>query len=103
MQIKKKTQYFFGIIIIGLLLMVVGCTQKIADIKDPKYVGKTVTIKGTVKNSIKIGSLSAYTLEDDSGESIGVSSETLQKEGTQKTVKGVLIKDSLFGYYIKTD
>jgi len=88
------------IIILGILLLLTACVQEINSIKNEDMIGEEVAVRGTVKNTIKIGPLSGYTLEDESG-SIGVSSETLPVEGTEMTVKGVLIKDTLFGYYIK--
>jgi hypothetical protein len=53
-----------------------------------------------VKNSVKIGSLSGFTLEDETG-SISVRSDELPKEGVKVTVSGVLMKDTIFGYYIQ--
>jgi len=96
-----QKKYFLTMIIICLFLLVVACTQKIEEIKNQEHVGKTVAVKGTVKNTIKIGSLSGYTLEQKDGESIKVSSESLPEEGSTRTVNGVLMKDTLFGYYIK--
>ncbi|MGV8141742.1 MAG: hypothetical protein ACP5NW_04860, partial [Candidatus Woesearchaeota archaeon] len=79
-----------------------ACTSNIADVKNPDMVGKKVTVKGEVGSTIKIGSISAYNLVDDTG-NIGVSSEELPKEGDIVRAKGVLMKDTLFGYYIKAD
>jgi len=81
-------------------LLLCGCASKISEVKNEKYIGKTVILTGTVENTIKIGSLSGYSLKDDTG-TIGVSSETLPTEGDKITVSGVLIKDTIFGYYIK--
>ncbi|MBU1112124.1 MAG: hypothetical protein ABIG93_02270 [archaeon] len=91
-----------GIVAVILtLLFVVSCTsQTIEDIKNEDHVGKTVAVRGTVENTIKIGQLSGYTLSDNSGETIGVSTEDLPQEGDIVTAKGVLMKDTLFGYYI---
>ena len=91
------------ILMVFLVLGLVGCTQKISEVKSPDYVGKTVTVSGTVKNSIKIGPLSGFTLVEDDDNSISVSSETLPAEGKKVTVQGVLIKDTIFGYYIKAE
>ena len=84
------------------LILLCGCTQRIADIKNDEHIGKTVVLSGTADNTIKIGSLSGFSLHQDN-ESILVSSETLPKEGDSVSVRGVLIKDSLFGYYVKAD
>ena len=85
------------------VFLLVGCAaQSIESVKTEEKIGKKVTVTGTVKSSIKIGSISAYVLEDNTG-TIGVSAERLPVEGERVTAKGVLIKDSLFGYYIKAD
>ncbi len=97
---------YFGIKAFALALMIIaaifltGCTQSIADIKNQDHVGKKVMVSGTVEGVLKIGELSGYTIKDSAGETIRVSSETLPKEGSSKTVSGMLMKDSLFGYYI---
>ncbi len=94
-------KYFISLLlIVGLL--VVGCaTQSIADIKNENYIGKEVKVQGIVQGSIKIGTISAYSIKDESGESIGVSSPRLPADGDEVTVKGIVMKDTLFGYYIK--
>ena len=87
-----------------ILLLISGCAANtISQIKDPEYVGKKVAIRGTVESSFKIGPLSGYIVKDRNGDTIGVSSEELPKEGDTVIVRGVLLKDTLFGYYIKTD
>ena len=85
------------------LFALVGCAQSIAEIKDEDHIGETVIVSGTVESVIKIGSLSAYTLKDENGDTIGVSAERLPAEGDKVIVKGTLIKDTIFGYYIKQD
>jgi len=97
-MIIMKTKLLIALAFCALLLC--GCASKISEVKNEKYIGKTVTLTGTVENTIKIGSLSGYTLKDETG-TIGVSSETLPKEGDKITVSGVLIKDTIFGYYVK--
>jgi cytochrome oxidase Cu insertion factor (SCO1/SenC/PrrC family) len=104
---NNTTKIIIGIailLILGLLVAVfiVGSTKKIADIKTTDYVGKKVTVKGTVENTVKIGSLSGYTLADESGK-ISVSSQNLPEEGETIRVSGTLIKDTLLGYYIQAD
>jgi len=89
-----------AICIIGFFMFV--ASSNISDIKNDDFVGKTVTVSGTVSNTISIGSLSGYTLED-STDSISVSSEALPAEGTKVRVTGVLMHDSLFGYYVNID
>jgi len=89
------------IFLILVVLLLSGCAQSIAEVKDEEHIGKTVNLRGTVEGTIKIGQLSGFTLND--GDTIRVSSATLPEEGKTITVRGVLIKDSLFGYYIKAE
>ena len=102
MKIKKISRN--GLLLITLLFAMIllsGCmTTKISDVKSADYVGKTVTVSGTVQNTIKIGDLSGFTIKDETG-TIGVSSESLPAEGTKITVTGTLMKDALLGYYIE--
>ena len=84
------------------LILLLGCSQRIADIKDEDHIGETVMVRGTAENTIKIGSLSGFSLQQGN-ESIRVSSETLPEEGDTVSVRGVLIRDTLFGYYIKAE
>jgi hypothetical protein len=94
-----------AVVLIILLIAVVayfmfGSVGKIADIKNEDHVGKTVTVRGVVQSTIKLGDLSGYTLKD-STDTISVSAESLPKEGDTITVSGTLMHDTLFGYYIK--
>ena len=97
----KKTIFF---LMIFSLLLLSGCTS-IKDIKDSPddFLGETVTVSGTVMNTIKLGSLSGFTLEDADGNKIAVSSKTLPEEGSKATVKGVVMKELLIGVYINAD
>ena len=90
------------IILLLVLLVVYNVTgmQKISDIKTEENVGKKVIVRGEVGTVIKIGELSGYILEDESG-SIAVSSDKLPVEGERRTVSGTLMKDTIFGYYIR--
>jgi len=88
------------ILLVISLVVISGCSQSIAEVKDEDHIGKTIMIRGTVENTIKIGQLSGYTLKDTAGDTIGVSTDDLPIEGDIITVKGVLMKDTLFGYYI---
>ncbi len=91
---------YLALLFIGFLVF--GClATSISQINsDPeKYLGKSVLLKGEVKNSIKFGSLSGFTLVEGNS-SIKVSSKELPKEGTTVSIKGTLMKDSIFGYYI---
>jgi len=95
----RKILTLLSILIVALLI--VGCSSvSIKEAKSEGYIGKTVTLSGKADNSIKIGSLSGYTIKDKEGESIAVKSDTLAKEGSEVSVKGTIMKDSLFGYYL---
>jgi hypothetical protein len=95
-----KQKIITGISLVLALILLAGCVPKsIAEVKNEQYVGKTVIVRGTVGVSIKIGTLSGYTVSD-STDNIGVKSSTLPVEGSEITVKGTLMKDSIFGYYI---
>lgn len=103
-KLKTKKTFTSYILIASLLVIALlfsGCmTTPIGDVTIEDNIGKSVTVSGTVDNTVKIGDLSGYTLKDDTG-TIRISSESLPQEGTKKTVSGTLMKDSLFGYYIK--
>ncbi|MFW5990923.1 MAG: hypothetical protein ACOCQX_01710 [Candidatus Nanoarchaeia archaeon] len=85
------------------LILITGCSQSIEQIKSEDYVGEQVTVKGEVKKSLKIGDVSGFRLEDDKNNSIKVGSEKLPQEGNTVTVTGVLMDDSLMGYYIQAE
>lgn len=87
------------------LIFIAGCAgTQISDIKDntDEYLGKEVTLKGTVSNTIKLGDLSGFTLNQDSGK-ISVASDTLPADGDEVTVKGVVMKEVLIGPYIQAE
>ena len=92
------------ILLVVAVAIVSGCVMQtsIEDAKNLENVGGLVVVSGTVQNTIKIGELSGYIIEDETG-SIGVSSESLPEEGTNIRVRGTLNRDTLLGYYIKTD
>ena len=90
-------------LIIGLLIAATACSVKtIADVKKAENVGKTVTVQGNVQATLKIGTLSGYRLKDAT-DSIVVSAQNLPKENTTITVTGILMQDTIFGYYIKAN
>ena len=91
------------LVLFTVLVLLSGCSQSIEEVKQDKYVGETVSVSGTVEGSIKIGDLSAYTLTDSNGDSIGVASDALPAEGDQVTAKGTLMKTPIIGYYIDVD
>jgi ATP-dependent Lon protease len=91
------------VLLLSVSLLLAGCgTQSIREVKSEDYVGKEVAVAGSVGTTIKIGSLSGFTLTDKNGDTIGVKSDALPKEGSKMTVRGVLIKDTIFGYYIQS-
>lgn len=93
-----------SLIIICLLFAIIfisGCVSTaIKDVKNADYVGKKVTIIGTVQNTIRLGDLSGYTIQDNT-DTIIVSSTSLPKEGSEIRITGTLMKDTILGYYIK--
>jgi hypothetical protein len=95
---NKKAFIFLFLITI----LVSGCAaSRISDIATEENIGKTVAVFGKVASSIKLGELSGYQLEDSAGDKIFVSTDSLPKDGSSITARGTLIKDILFGYYIK--
>lgn len=91
------------LIILVFVLLINGCVKNISEIKNEEYIGKTVSIRGTVENTLKIGELSTYRLIDNDGTSISVASKSLPEEGDKITVKGTVERTLLLGYYIKAD
>lgn len=99
---KKKIGEIMKYLALLSIFLFIGCIgTSLNEInEDPdKYVGKSVLIKGEVKNPIKIGKLSGFTLVDGN-DSIKISSEEIPKEGKTVSIKGTVMKDSLFGYYV---
>jgi outer membrane lipopolysaccharide assembly protein LptE/RlpB len=90
------------LILAVLAVFLAGCGTQIKDIKDnpDDYIGETVTVKGVSSASIKIGQLSGFTLTQDDGSKISISSTELPKDDSKIRVKGVVMKDTLFGVYI---
>ena len=98
----KKTFVVLAVFVI-ISVFIVGCSEiSVRDIKsDPEdYVGKVVTLKGISKNAIKIGSLSGFTLEQEDGSTIQVSSKELPKDDSVVVVKGTVVNDAVFKTYI---
>lgn len=92
----------FSLLFIAAILSGCSAATDIVDVKDSGMVGETVTVSGTVRDAIKLGDISGYTLADDTG-SISISSRTLPQEGTNVRVTGVVMRDTVFGYYITED
>jgi len=101
---KEHAKYFIilAVILFTLMLVGVGCgTTKIHDILEnpEKYMGKEFVVQGTVTNTMKIGSLSGFTLVDGPDKII-VSSKELPPENKSVAVRGTLMKEALIGYYL---
>jgi len=93
-------------LIIGLVITTTACSnaktsniKSIAEIKSDSFLGKTVTVQGTVVNNVKLGSISGYRLQD-STDYIAISAQNLPKVNTTVTVTGILQKSTVVGYYI---
>ncbi len=101
----ERKIFFTGIIflIIFFSLFISGCgslTVSELNQNKEKYLGEEISVTGIVTNTIKIGSLSGYTLKDEkTDETIAVKSSILPEEGEKITIKGTLMKDLVF-YYI---
>ena len=98
----RNAYVLFGLALFGMLFF--GClmqTTKIRDILDDpdSFVGKEVKVKGVVEASVKIGQLSGFRVNDNTG-MIGVRSDTLPPEGSVVTVVGTVADDTIFGHYI---
>lgn len=83
------------------LLFLAGCTQSVDEVKNEDNVGEQVRVRGVVDSSIKIGDLSGYMVVDENDDSIAVSSSDLPDEGENVVVSGVLMRDTVFDYYIQ--
>jgi len=99
-----KKGVIIGIIIVVVVVLSIAYyfrPQPISKIKSEYYIGKRVTVLGTIESTVKIGEISGYTLRDKNGDKIPVSSDTLPKEGSTKITSGILRKGFLIGYYIE--
>ncbi|HLC47416.1 MAG TPA: hypothetical protein VJI75_06865, partial [Candidatus Nanoarchaeia archaeon] len=83
------------------MLLLSGCASTVKELKQEGTVGDKVSVKGTVVESenIKIGELSGFVLQDETG-SLPVQSEVLPAKGDEVSVKGELKRSALFGTYI---
>lgn len=90
---KKTFLYALSVLV---LLSLFGCmglgTTKIADIKNnPRnYVGKEVTVSGTVTRTFSLFVIKYFTLNDNTGEITVITERPLPREGQQLKVKGVV-------------
>jgi hypothetical protein len=96
------------IVLLAIALIAVACIPlAVSDVtKAPdNYLDQKITVSGTVQNTVKLGDLSGYTLQDpaQSDAVIKVSAKRLPAEGDKITVKGLWTHDSLFGYYLKAE
>ena len=86
------------VLVLTLAFSLTACSTNIDDVKNKDNVGHNVGVTGTASSGIALGSLSGYTLTDDTG-SIFISTKNLPSEGDKKIVRGTLEKN-LIGYYI---
>lgn len=79
-----------------LVVFLAGCTESTQTIREltanDDFVDKTVKVKGTATNSLKIGELSGYVLVDKNGDDMLVASERLPADGDKVIVDGFLRK-----------
>ncbi|MCX8194328.1 MAG: hypothetical protein N3G19_03145 [Candidatus Pacearchaeota archaeon] len=88
------------LVLITLAIFVSGCgavSIEALNEEPEKYMGKELTVSGTVEDTVKIGALSGFRLRE-SEHTIAVSSKTLSEEGKRITVKGTLMKDDRLSY-----
>ena len=93
------------VILLLLILLVAGCNssssiKKLLDNPD-KYLGKEVTIDGTVSTKM-IRSGEPYISVFDKDAYILVQSKFGIEKNTNVTIKGVFSNDQSIGYYIKS-
>ena len=90
------------LILLLLCIFLVGCSASVKDIKEntDKYIGKEVIVAGTASGVIKIGTISGFTLTQKDGSKISISSTELPEDDSNVVVRGIVMKDSLFGTYI---
>ncbi len=90
--------------LLAVSMLFFGCVGQPISLKELNdnpgdYLGQEVTVTGTVKDTLKLGQLSGYTLTD--GEVVvKVSSKSLPEEGKNIMVTGVWTRDTIFGYYL---
>lgn len=88
------------LVLLVATLLISGCAQSVAEVKTQENIGEEVRVKGTVDQTLKIGSISGYTLLGEDGERIAVKSDEIPQEGEEITVRGVLQEEILIGYVI---
>ena len=110
------------LVVLGLLILAVGykissgthngtsnvinapesnSVQKISDIQKNENVGKTVTVRGEVINTLQssVYHISGYKIQDSTG-TIDVSSTKIPQLNTTVTVTGTLYQSRFFGLVI---
>ena len=95
-MVKK---YMVSVLLVSLLFLA-GCAQSVSEVKTQENIGEKVTVKGTVNQTLKIGSISGYVLVGEDGEKIAVSSQELPAEGEEVRVTGTLQDEFMIGYMI---
>ncbi|MFA5175765.1 MAG: hypothetical protein WC413_00695 [Candidatus Nanoarchaeia archaeon] len=89
------------ILLILSIFLVSGCVKPISEVKDDKYINKTVKVLGQVNN--KVGSIEAsgFSLIDNETY-ILIQSKFMPDKGSNVTVKGILNKGKS-GYWIAAE
>ncbi|MBS3073723.1 hypothetical protein J4465_02930 [Candidatus Pacearchaeota archaeon] len=103
---QKIIIFLIGVLII-LSIFISGCgSMTVSELNSNKeeYLGKELSVSGIVGSTMKLGSLSGYSLVDEkTGETLVVKSNSLPEEGKKITVKGTLMKDLMFYYLLVHD
>jgi len=87
--------------IVLVLFLFTGCAQTIAEVKKDENIDKKVVVDGVVVESIKLGTISGYLLQDVNNDTIYVSSTEIPAKSTEVRASGVLKKKPIVGYYIE--
>jgi hypothetical protein len=99
---KQPTIIFTLALTLILTLLLSGCapvTVKEINSDPSKYMGKKVTVSGTVAAPLDLGSASGFSLRQD-GSSIMVSADNLPKSGSEVVVRGIVVKGLFTSHYI---
>jgi len=89
------------IIILLLSLLASGCDQAGSPLSVPigkvlsnprNYEGKTITLSGTVGETMSVVVLKAFQLSDDTGQIFVVTERMLPKQGEKLRIKGTVVE-----------
>lgn len=85
------------------LLMLTACAQPIGDIKNAEHIGETVTVKGTVIQTVDLGVLQGYVLADKHGDEIYVNTQNDFHVGQTVKVTGEVKRPLVNTYFIQPE